>query len=221
MNEVSVAIVIDSVARVFERTTRELRSRARPASIMPARQAVCLLALELTGEGSPAIGRLLGARNHTTVLRAADDAKERCAADESYAVQVEMARRLAVAGGLTSVARDPDATASAQRLLGTKDPINAALRVSALEIVAMAARLAELEEAAATAFQLLLKLQALGELRPHAETEHQRWQALRAEATTREYELAGALGALGYCVDEIEETGNVEERDADAAAVAG
>lgn len=54
--------------RVFKVTQAELRSNRRPREIVIARQFIMYWATRLTGLSLPAVGRLMGGRDHTTVL---------------------------------------------------------------------------------------------------------------------------------------------------------
>jgi chromosomal replication initiator protein len=65
----------------FGLTPADLLSTSRARHLAWPRQLTMYLARELTGESLPAIGRLFGGRDHTTVLYACRRAHERLARD--------------------------------------------------------------------------------------------------------------------------------------------
>lgn len=97
-----------------------------------------------------------------------------------------------------------DAVAAAKRVLAARNRKHAALLLSTLEMVAIAERIERLEAVAATAFQLLLKTDALEEAprQPDGFDTCVRLQALGSEVRALIETLAGALGALGYSQEE-------------------
>jgi hypothetical protein len=92
-------------------------------------------------------------------------------------------------------------------------PIRESLRASALETVAMAARLVELEEVAAATFELLDRIDCAQDMPREA--------AALYNAETRELInlLASSLAALGYEITN-EETQDQETSNAGSTAVA-
>jgi chromosomal replication initiator protein len=166
---ISVSTVLEAVAAAFDIEVRNIRAPRRQPAFIAARQAACLLARELTEQTLVVIGRTLAGCDHTTVLHHINEARARLATDPEYALKVGAARQAALMIASSSLARllaDPDAVAIAHRI--TDNPIREALRVSALESAAMAARLLTLEDVAASTFQLLECLSASERAR-HAE----------------------------------------------------
>lgn len=56
------------ICAVFHVTPNEIRSHRRSKEIMLARQAVMYWAVRLTGYSYPKIGRIMGGRDHTTIM---------------------------------------------------------------------------------------------------------------------------------------------------------
>jgi chromosomal replication initiator protein len=78
----SVADIQAAVVEQFGLTREELLSSTRVARIAWPRQLAMYLARELTSESLPAIGRLFGGRDHTTVLHAWRRTSARLAEDD-------------------------------------------------------------------------------------------------------------------------------------------
>jgi chromosomal replication initiator protein len=85
----SVGEIQAAVGKHFGLSPEELLSTARTARIAWPRQVAMYLARELTGESLPAIGRLFGGRDHTTVLHAWRRTSARILADEDSREAVE------------------------------------------------------------------------------------------------------------------------------------
>ena len=207
--KVSIATVLECVSNAFGVSVHELRSARRPNPLAHARQAAYLLALELTGHGSTTIGRRMGGRDHSTICHGVEKARERYASDEEYAVKVEAARQAALIITASSLGKrmgDADPIIAAERIC--HNPSREATRVSTDEILAMAARLLDLEDTAGTTFQLLLKLDELASLQPaYSTADRIRWRELVPVIKALTETLASALGSLGYTM----ETSNDED----------
>jgi chromosomal replication initiator protein len=65
-----IGAIIDATARVFSVSPQALLARDRRPDIAKARQVAMYMARVLTRHSLPEIGRMLGGRNHTTVLHA-------------------------------------------------------------------------------------------------------------------------------------------------------
>jgi len=210
---VSIANVLESVSAAFGFSVHELRSHRKDQPLADARQAAYLLALDLTEHGPVMIGRRIGGRDHSTVSKGSRVARARYADDEDYAVLVEAARQAALivaASSLRNKLADADPLLAAERVC--LNPSREATRVSTDEILAMAARLLDLEEAAGTTFQLLLKIDEIARLQPaYSAGDRGRWRELAPAIKAIAESLASQLAALGYHATE-------EDDDSDAAA---
>lgn len=192
----TVRIILECVAATFDLTPIALRSARRSQALVEARAAACLLARDLTGQSYPQIGRVLGMRDHTTIMHAITIAERRCAADRAFAEKVAAVRVAVVTIARSELSRllnDPDPVATAERLFD--DPIREAARVSILETMAMAARLLTLEDLAGATFQLLSHLDELS-VTPRGE----RREALRANVIALRRELSDLLTSLDFAV---------------------
>lgn len=81
--------IFSAVAKHFKVTVIDIKSHRRTADIVRPRQLCMYLTKMLTGRSLPEIGRVLGARDHTTVLHGIRKiAALRAAGDESITAQV-------------------------------------------------------------------------------------------------------------------------------------
>lgn len=217
---ISIQTVAECVAAVFNVPARDLRSARKPRELADARQALYLLASELTQFSAATIGRHIGDRNHTTVLYGVKEAARRCEDDAAYAEKVDAARIAAsviASSSLERMLRDPDALATARRVCS--DPMRHAMGVSTLEVAAMAVRLLELEEAAATTFDLLAKIDEVARLQlAFSSADRARWRQIVPEVKQLTEVLSGALASLGYSQEKNDGEGT---EDIDGAGIAG
>ena len=68
--EVSVQVIMDTVAQYFSLTIEDLCSPSRSRQLVTARQIAMYLTRELTDLSLPRIGKAFGGRDHTTVMHA-------------------------------------------------------------------------------------------------------------------------------------------------------
>ncbi|MBB5046761.1 chromosomal replication initiator protein [Rhodopseudomonas rhenobacensis] len=190
---VSVNMILQATSVVFGVSVIEMRSHRHHEVVVRARFAACLLCRELTDHSFPMLGRSIGLRDHTTILRAVRRAEQMRASDAEFAQCYEEAKAaiLFVSGTkLADLLRDDDAVEVAVRILDA--PNSAPVRVSTREIIAMAVRLITLEELAISNLELLTTLDVLAETQSETEA-----QALRAEAALLIDGIATSLGSLG------------------------
>jgi Bacterial dnaA protein helix-turn-helix len=131
--------VISVVAEVFGVAAREIRSERRDAVILPPRAAVCLLARELTDASYPAIGRMLGGRDHASIMNSERRCRDLSASDPAFALRLDAARQallIMAAAGLTHLIEQIDAAEVARRIVAS--PRRQAMLATDLEIAAMA-----------------------------------------------------------------------------------
>lgn len=190
---ISVRLIMQCCAEAFDVSLRELRSLRRRDAIVQARQAVYLLARELTDQSFPQIGRALG-RDHSSIIHGAGVARELIRTNPAFAERVDAARAAILVLARSELARafdDPDAVACAERICA--DPLGQATRASVNDITALATRLLCLEDVAVAAFQLLYAIDELALTPPGPRAAH-----LRGVIAALTYTLSGALAALGY-----------------------
>jgi hypothetical protein len=77
--KLSIDTVLRAVASEFGVTVEQLRGQRRMRNLVVPRQAAFLLAYEFTGASSPVIGRVIGKRDHTTVLYGMRSIRDRMA----------------------------------------------------------------------------------------------------------------------------------------------
>jgi chromosomal replication initiator protein len=197
---VSIRMILRAVAVAYDIPAHAIAHHRRNRERVRARDAVCLLARELTSYSYPQIGRLLGNRDHTTIMDAAGRATALLAEDEAFARRFAMARET-VLSSLGTAARwqDADAVAAAARVMGD-NPWRVATDLSVDEIVAVAARAVALEHVAATTYQLLAHLDEHERLRPRFRdpaVQARRCDLLRSCRAMSD-SLADVLQGLGY-----------------------
>jgi hypothetical protein len=200
---ITLAAIVRQVSRARGIPARHIYGRRQDEKISEARHCVYWLSRELHGLPASVIGRLLGDRDHSTILAGHKVMEAARAADPVLAAELASMKASLIGSAraqLTSMLADPDPAAVAQRIASSPDPIREGLRASALEIAAMAVRLTDVEEIAAATFQLLVR--------------SNRARALSGEPL-REYTagtidlvetIADALGALGYADNPEPET---------------
>lgn len=93
-----VADIITHAASVFGVSEHAITSADRSRHFIMPRFAVCYLARQMTAVSLPALGKILGKRDHSTILHAAHKCEERMAASPEYARQVALVRWLAEGG---------------------------------------------------------------------------------------------------------------------------
>lgn len=192
---VSLSMVLSCVSIAFGPSIRELRSANRAKPIARARHAACLIADELTGLQKTTIGRNLSGRDYSTVSHAIGTAAELYRTDAEYALKVDTARDAALQLGRTSVASrlaDIDATAVANRIC--RDLAREPSLVSSDQIIALAVRVLDLDDAAGATCRLLTELDEFDRQLTAASLDGSLWQSIKAITES----LASTLAALGY-----------------------
>lgn len=202
MRNVTVNLILHCCAEVFGVTVREMKAMRRRAAPGLARSAACLLARDLTEFSYPQVGRTIGMRDHSTIMSAVRAAERLRGEDAEFSANIEAARALIVDAAsreLREDLHDLDATAIAARVCN--DPLNAPTRVSVNEIGALAVRLLGLEDAACSAFDLLLHIDDLA-----TTPAGPRADALRDNIAAITETLSSALTSLGYAIPAEEAT---------------
>lgn len=203
---VSVREIIRVVAADYAMPDRHLYGSRRDGTIAEARQVVCWIASDMTGMASAVIAQVI-LRDGSAVRHAARHVAERRATDPAFRERTDrLAFAIVLAGhrALNAMLADPDPIAAAERV--ARNPLHEVMRVSTLEVAAMAVRLVELEQLAGATFQLLARCDVARDLSGAGATAY--------AAGTRELieTLASALEALGYATTEeaTRETGDVK-----------
>jgi hypothetical protein len=113
--------VIEAVAEAFGVGAEELRGPSRRRELIAPRHAAMALCREVTELSLPAIGRIFGGRDHTTVLHAVRAAAERASASVEHrqAVEAARARYLRWKGATTATSFAASAPSSGRRNGGT------------------------------------------------------------------------------------------------------
>jgi hypothetical protein len=194
-NSVTVHAIVRAVARSRGIPERHILSHRRDKPTADARLVAYWLAREVPGLSSTVIGRVIGFRDHSSVLTGAKVIAERMGSDPALAAELSALRSELVVGArmrLSPTIAEPDPIGAAERIMRSIDPVREGLRTSALDVAAMAARLVDLEEVAGGAFQLLDRIDRARAMRPEA--------AALYNAETRELieVIASTLEALGY-----------------------
>lgn len=121
----TVRLIAEAAAAHYGVRYREIISMRRGADVCKARLAVYWLATQLTNHTLFDIGRALGDRDHTTVLRGRDTVVARRAADANYEVELQqlatdlLALDWAIDRFGVTLPADLDAEAIAKRILAT------------------------------------------------------------------------------------------------------
>ena len=82
------------VAEHFNIKQADMQSPRRARQVARPRQVAMFLAKQLTTRSLPEIGRKFGGRDHTTVMHAVKKVEELCAADQGFAEDVDLLRRM-------------------------------------------------------------------------------------------------------------------------------
>jgi chromosomal replication initiator protein len=93
-DKVTIRKVINAVAGFFGFPVNDLESQCRAAPITHARQIAMYLARELTTKSLPAIGRMLGNRDHTTVMHGHQKIRRLIETDELLRKDIDAIRKL-------------------------------------------------------------------------------------------------------------------------------
>ncbi|MBF9234701.1 helix-turn-helix domain-containing protein [Microvirga alba] len=81
-------LILEHVAAGFQVTTQDLKNERRTMRVVQPRQAFMYLARDLTGKSYPSIGRVIGGKDHTTIIKGATRCESRMAADPDYRLAV-------------------------------------------------------------------------------------------------------------------------------------
>ncbi len=92
--QVTIEEIQKRVAEHFNIRQAEMGSARRARAVARPRQVAMYLAKQLTARSLPEIGRKFGGRDHTTVMHAVRKIDELRAADEAFAEDVELLRRM-------------------------------------------------------------------------------------------------------------------------------
>lgn len=135
---VTIDMIIEAVCATTGLARHEILSDRRTAELATARYTVFWLANKLTDLSSGAMARLVGDRDHTTVLLARRRAEELRATDPAYRVATDALLNTLTAlqrAGVLRLAETADPLATARRVLAA--PEREAVRVGVAEIVAL------------------------------------------------------------------------------------
>jgi len=91
---ISIEEIQKRVAEYFNIKLAEMSSARRARQVARPRQVAMYLAKQLTSRSLPEIGRKFGGRDHTTVMHAVKKVDELRAADQNFAEDVELLRRM-------------------------------------------------------------------------------------------------------------------------------
>lgn len=91
---VPIEEILRVVSRHFGISKGDLLSRKRHRSVVQPRQVAMYLAKQLTGRSLPEIGRLIGGRDHTTVLHAIGRVEYRMTGEVKLRDEIEQLKRL-------------------------------------------------------------------------------------------------------------------------------
>ncbi|MDC7787335.1 helix-turn-helix domain-containing protein [Rhodoplanes sp. TEM] len=198
---VSIRMILRAVGLAWNVAAHKVRSNRRTADIAVPRHAVCLLASEMTGYTFAAIGRLLGDRDHTSIMHGVARGRALRDSDPDFAARFATARQI-VLDELATADRwqDADAVEAARAVMAAADPWRAATDLSVDEVVAVAARAVALEEVAGGTYQLLALLDEFERLRrqPSLPQPPQRASEIAASVRALGDAIAEALQGLGY-----------------------
>jgi hypothetical protein len=88
----SIQRILLAVCKDFNISLAQLRERGNRRVLVVPRQIVALLAKQLTGMSSQAIGNVLGHLDHSTIIHSVSMMKKKMASDEALAARVERLR---------------------------------------------------------------------------------------------------------------------------------
>ena len=91
-NDITISDVVDTVCEYFNITRDMLMSSTRKRQIVQARQIAMFLAKDNTDFSTARIGKLIGDRDHATVLHAFKTVKEREEVDKNFHEELEEIR---------------------------------------------------------------------------------------------------------------------------------
>lgn len=96
--------IVKLVCAHYGVTLQALRSDRRARAIARPRQVACWLAVEATGLSLPAIGRLMGGRDHTTIMHARNTVRSSRADDPEFKAETD-----ALLGRVREAVKEADA----------------------------------------------------------------------------------------------------------------
>jgi chromosomal replication initiator protein len=86
---VTIDHIIKAVCKYFELDPEAIHTKSRKREVVQVRQVAMYLAKKHTDSSSSKIGRLIGNKDHATVLHACKIVKEQCEVDKSFRADVE------------------------------------------------------------------------------------------------------------------------------------
>ncbi len=90
---ITVGVIIDAVSEHYNINPMAIRSGRRTDAVRIPRFMACYLAREMTQHSLPAIGRLIGNRDHTTILHAIRKFEEMLRTNEAVQADLECVER--------------------------------------------------------------------------------------------------------------------------------
>lgn len=90
--QVSVTIIIETVARFYDKRPDQLISATRSRPLLKPRHVAMYLARKLTKRSYPELGRLFGGRDHTTIIHACQKIAAMVQMDGAVARDIEALR---------------------------------------------------------------------------------------------------------------------------------
>ncbi|KAA6329972.1 Chromosomal replication initiator protein DnaA [termite gut metagenome] len=86
---VTIENIVKKVCKYFELDSEAIHTKSRKREVVQVRQVAMYLAKKHTDASSSKIGRLIGNKDHATVLHACKIVKEQCEVDKSFRADVE------------------------------------------------------------------------------------------------------------------------------------
>ena len=126
---ITVGVIIDAVSEYYGINPMAIRSGRRTNAVRVPRFMACYLAREMTQHSLPAIGRMIGNRDHTTILNAIRRFEEMLRTDETVQADLECVEQSLhmIARTMTAIRRQPssdiDPLEIAQKIINSGDCI--------------------------------------------------------------------------------------------------
>ena len=91
---INIENILQATTKYFDIDAKLIHSRSRKREIVQARHIAMYLAKEYTDYSTPKIGKLIGDRNHSTVLHACKTVKHQCEVDKAYKKDVDKIKEI-------------------------------------------------------------------------------------------------------------------------------
>ncbi|MCM1252442.1 MAG: chromosomal replication initiator protein DnaA [Clostridium sp.] len=93
LREVTPSLIIDVVAEYFNITTDDIMSKKRNSDLVQARQIVMYLCRDLTATSLSAIAKLLGKKDHTTIIHGVNKISDEIVNNEEMNIKIEAIKK--------------------------------------------------------------------------------------------------------------------------------